>query len=486
MEARMKVPSFIAILILAIGLVANAGPASAQAYGTSFTTSTIYQNPELSTASRVHYIYFPSPETKNPIDIPRPDIPEGKTVSVFIGTLDQASQGFHGLTYVQSATKLVSIQMKTAQPSSPIRVRPLTNLPTYGSPTVWIPSVLRDESSANTILYIQNIDSQSDLVRLNLFDLQASLVYSSHLVLEPGETYTLDVNTLPEDQFPKKFNGSGLLIATLQDGKTPGNITANVLELDASFLGARSFEGLGHGKQQVFMPSAACNFDIGAGVLVNSAYAVQNADLNNATEVTVTYTNGITQTATLLPGAKVSLVTCTAAGMPSDFLGAATIRSNPTQIIALGKVYGAGLSTAFTGAPADSGTKDLALPYVRWVNDANWYQGTQQRTFIAIQNIGSEPVPSLQVFFYPCHGERIAYDIPLPAEGLAPGQKVSLNPGDANFDQFGTCKNGPQVGGSALIVGAVNSQLAAVVRVQQWDSQHNIVVGEDYNAISLP
>jgi hypothetical protein len=483
----MKALPFILVLILAIGLAGKSEPVSAQAYGATFTTTIVYQNPTTGPATGIQVIFYASPATKDPVTIPRPDLPGGKTTSLFIGTLDQASLGFHGVTYLQSNPHLVAIQLQTPNPNSPVKAHPITNLPLYGSPMVWIGSVLRNQFGANTIIQVQNIDSQTNIVHLNLYNIKASLVHSSTLTLEPGEAFTFDAGAVQNNPLPEKFNGSALLTATRLDRKTPGKIIGTALELDNQYLGARSFEGIAHGATEVYMPSAACNFDIGGGVLLNTAYAVQNASQTSPTHVTITYSNGITQTQTVRPGAKASFVACQAAPMPSYFLGSAVLQSDTAPILVIGKAYGGGISTAFTGTSAGAGVRNLALPYVRWTNEDNWYNGAQERTFIAIQNVGTEIIHGkLEAYFYPCHGNPVAYEIPLGADGLAPGAKIGLKPSDASIDQFGACPKGPQVGGSVIISGPENSHLAAVVRVQQWDPAHGIVVGEDYNAINAP
>jgi hypothetical protein len=483
----MKIRLFSLSLILAIGLVCSAKPASAQAYGTRFTTTLIYQNPNTTPVTHIQIVYYPSPDNKNPISISRPDLPGGKSTSVFIGTLANASFGFHGALYIQSEPHLVVIQIQTPDPKSPVKVRPITNLPPDGSPTVLFASVLRNSFYANTILTIQNTDSQNNVVRLDLYNIDASLVHSTAFVLAPGEVYIFDAGKEQNFSFPDSFNGSAVVTATRMDMKTPGKIMGSAMEMDNVHLGAKTFEGLAHGSLEVFMPSAACNFDIGGRVLLNTAYAVQNNSSYSSTDVTVTYSNGTSHTQTIGPGAKASFVACQAKKMPANFLGAATIRSSAAPVIAIGKAYGGGLSTAFTGMAADSGSKNLALPYIRWATDGNWKNGTQQRTFITIQNIGSRPIHGIiRVSYYPCRGDTITHVISLGDDGLAPGAKVTSSPGRAEITQFGTCGKGPQVGGSAIVSGPENSQLAAVVRVQQWDNAHGIVVGEDYNGINAP
>jgi len=173
--------------------------------------------------------------------------------------------------------------------------------------------------------------------------------------------------------------------------------------------------------------------------------------------------------------------------MPANFLGAAIIRSSAAPVVAIGKTYGGGLSTAFTGTSAGSGARNLALPYIRWANDENWDNGTQLRTFITIQNVGEKAIHGkIWIYYFQCRGEMVPHEINLGDDGLAPGAKVISNPNRATLDQFGKCGRGPQTGGSAIVSGPENSQLAAVVRVQQWDNAHGIIVGDDYNGINAP
>jgi hypothetical protein len=483
----MKVRRLTLILILAIGLVGSIQPASAQAYGTSFTTTIVYQNPYTTPISNIQIVYYASDKTKNPLIIPRPDLPGGKSTSVFIGTLKNASLGFHGTMYIQSKPNLVAIQVQTPSSNSPVKVHPITNLPLSGSSTVYFASVLRGQYYANTVLTIQNTDSQTNNIHLDLYNTDATLIYTSAFLLGAHEIYIFDAGKVQDNPLPEQFNGSAVVTATRMDLKTPGNIMGSAMEMDNLYLGAKTYEGISHGSLEVYMPSAACNYDIYAGVLINTAYAVQNNSLHSPTDVTVTYSNGTTHTQTIGPGAKASFITCQAGNMPSNFLGAAIIRSSAAPVIAIGKAYGGGLSTAFSGAIAGSGARSLALPYVRWANDENYLNGAQQRTFISIQNVGPKVIHGkIRVTYYPCQGDIVTHVINLGDDGLNPGAKVNSNPRLAEYEQIGLCGKGPQESGAVIVSGPEDSQLAAVVRVQQWDNAHGIVVGEDYNGINTP
>jgi hypothetical protein len=487
-EARVKFRFFSLFLILTIlSLAYSVRLSAAQAYGTAFTTTIIFQNPTLGPANNIQIVYYATASTKDPISIPRPSLPGGMSTSIFIGTIGNAFAGFHGTMYIQSEPHLVAIQMQAPHTNSVVKVRPVTNLPPSGSPMVLFASVLRNYYHTNTVFTLQNIDSQINVIRINFYTVDAALAYSFSFLLEPGASYIFDAGKVQDNPLPDPFNGSAVVTTTRMDLRTPGNIMGSAMELDNIYLGANSFEGLAHGSLEVFMPSAACDFDLGGHVLVNTAYAVQNNSLFSPTEVTVSYSNGTSHTQTIGPGAKGSFVACQAPGMPENYSGAAVIRSSAAPVVVIGKTFGAGLSTAFTGTLAGSATRNLALPYIRWASDENWNNGTQQRTFISLQNAGTQTIHGkIWVYYIPCHGDIATHVISLGNDGLAPGAKVTSNPSRAGIEQIGSCGRGPQAGGSAIVAGPENSQLAAVVRVEQWDNARGSIVGDDYNGIIAP
>jgi hypothetical protein len=164
---------------------------------------------------------------------------------------------------------------------------------------------------------------------------------------------------------------------------------------------------------------------------------------------------------------------------PAGFSGSATIVSTGAPIVAIGKVSGAGITSAFLGATR--GVAKLALPYVRWTT-SQFVNNGRQRTFLAIQNIGA-PVAAGQaitVRYVGKDGEVFGtHTIPGP---IATGQKVNSNPSNigAAGNEFGYYTNG-QFGGSAIVEGPAGSQLVAVARVQSKTTSSS--VAEDYNGI---
>ncbi len=263
------------------------------------------------------------------------------------------------------------------------------------------------------------------------------------------------------------------------------------MELDISLRGAKAFEGVAQGATDFFMPSALCKFN-SSGFIQDTAYAVQNTSLTASTTVTVTYSDNNSANTYVVAkpigiGSKASFVACDA-GMPANFIGSAVVHSDTTPVIAVGKAVNGGLSTAFVGAAAGSGTAKVALPYVRWTSTANYNTGNWQRSFIAIQNIGTSAITgNITVQYLDCHGAVVGtpHTITPPAGGLLVGKKVNSNAGNAGIAELNLCDGGPNYGAGAMVLGPTGSQLAVIVRVQTMDTTYNVSVGEDYNGFNM-
>jgi hypothetical protein len=277
-------------------------------------------------------------------------------------------------------------------------------------------------------------------------------------------------------QLGSSFNGS-VTITAIDDGGSAGSgsVVATVMELSTNGAGASAFEGVSTGSDTVYMPSALCNAFGGQ----NSAYAVQNTSTSTPAAVTITYSNGATSNANIGPGNKQSFQTCDATGMTSGFSGSATITATGADVIAIGKVFGLGLSTAFVGANA--GVSDIALPYVRWATDTNYNNGTQQRTNIAIQNVGASTVTGNIVVRY-LNKDGVEVGTHTITADLAVGAKVNSNPTNAGLTEFGV--SGGVFGGGVIIDGPDGSELVAIARVQSKVVANGQTAAEDYNGLS--
>jgi len=140
-------------------------------------------------------------------------------------------------------------------------------------------------------------------------------------------------------------------------------------------------------------------------------------------------------------------------------------------------VFGGGLSTAFLGFT--SGASKVALPYIRWTTE-HWYDGTRQRAFIAIQNVGADlPADAVTVKYYDKAGVLVGTDT---LGAIPSGAKVNSNAGNIGAAEFGYYTDGT-FGGSAIVEGPAGSALAVIVRIQTRVGSTS--VAEDYSGIAI-
>ncbi len=467
----MKVRLF-TILALVAMLFAGFAPSAAlaQAYSTSFTTSITYQNVGTDTAT-VSVLFYANPTTTVPIEIARPDLAAGAGTSLFIGSLTEITSGFQGSAIMQSNQPLLATLVQIPQNSTTVVNRPLSNGFSDGSTTSLIATVLKNQFDSNTMFSVQNVDSVSEDLTIDFYNTSAAKVHTINATVAPGTAYYVDAGQVT--QLGSPFNGSAVVTAN-------GKIVASAMELNIVAAGASAFEGVSAGATKFYMPSALCDAFGGQ----RTSYAVQNTDLSNDTHVTVNFSNGTSMAADVGPGAKASFGACNATGMPAGFSGAATVESSATPIIAIGKAFGNGLSTAFVGVSA--GASKQALPYVRWATDAEWALGpastASQRVFITIQNIGTSDLAAgdVTVTYIDRDGAPLATQ---NLGAIAAGAKVNSNASQAGLTEFGYYH--PGFGGGAIVEGPAGSQLAVVARVATL-LPGGTQVAEDYNGMATP
>jgi len=456
-------------LFLAMGISGMSSQVYAQAYSTAFTTSITYQNVGTDRAKNITISFYTTPDTTTPIQITLPELAAGASSSLHVGTLSGLPASFRGSAVMHSDQPLVATMVQLPQGASPgTRNRPLANGFSEGSRTVLIATVLKNYYQTNTIFSVQNIGNEASILTFRFYDLNANLVHQFTRNVQPGASYYVDAGTLSE--LGDSFNGSAVVESSSSD------IVGGAIELSTTGSGASAFEGVGAGATKVYMPSALCDA-YGA----NTAYAVQNTSLTTSAVVTVTYSNGVKDSKTIGPGAKQSFVACNAPMMPRGFSGSAIIEST-IPVVAIGKAYGSGLSTAFVGATV--GAAKIALPYVRWANNTNWANGTQQRVFLTIQNIGDTDLPdgSVTVKYIDKNGNQVGNTHFLPA--IPVGGKVNSNASNAGLTEFGVYPDGT-FGGGAIVEGPVGSQLAVVARVSTQIAP-GVFASEDYSGIPIP
>jgi len=462
-------------LVLISGLLFNSIgilPVNAAAYGTSFTTSITYQN--VGTADANVVILFYPEANGTPITITRPALRPLAGTSVYVGSLTELSAGFKGSAVINSDQPLVATLVQVASSTSSVKVRPLSNGFTTGGAEVGVPTVLKNTFNTNSIVVVQNVDTNGADLTLDFVPLSGSPVQLTLANLPSGAAKYYDLGQLT--QLGTSFNGALKISAKKTGTSDPGNIVATAMELGTTSDAAYAFEGTTTSGTKVYMPSALCKLSGTA----TTAYAVQNVSTTDIS-VTVKYSSGINDGPfTIHSGGKQSFDGC--AVNANGFLGSAIIEATGGNIVAVGKVYGGGLSTAFLGFT--SGTSKVGLPYVRYTQ-THWTDGTRQRAFIAIQNVGSTDIAAGQttVKYFDKNGNLVGTHI---LSSIPIGGKVNSNASmvGSAANEFGYYSDGT-FGGSAVVEGPTGSQLAVVVRIVTYVSSVEIA-GEDYTGIPIP
>lgn len=475
---KRKLAALATIGATLVGSFAFTGAASAQsAYATNFVTSITYQN--VGTAdTTVQFQFYPT--SGSAITFTRA-LPKDAGASIFIGNTSELS-GFSGAgSAVMSAGQpVIATIVQVPIGNATVRNRPLSNgfSSDQGANNYLIATVLKNQFNQSTRFSVQNADSGPVSATVKFINAASNppgqVTHTAQITnLGVGAAAYFDAGTIAE--LGGSFNGSVTIEAN-------GKVVAAALELQTNSFGASSFEGVSAGANTIYLPSALCNSFGGQ----TTAYAVQNTSTTADANVTVTYSDGKTAgPVAVKPGAKASFNSCDN-GFTSGASGSAVVTSQGAPIVVIGKVFGTGLSTAFVGS--SSGAAKLAAPYVRYTQtrfDTN--TGNRQRTFIAIQNIGSADLAAGTVVVrYLDKNGQVVGNHSLPA--IARNAKVNSNPTQATGNagalaEFGYYSDG-SFGGSAVIEGPAGSQLVAVVRVTS-NNGGSSQVGEDYNAIAV-
>lgn len=476
----MKLRAFSIVLIIAVIATAFVlpTPAKAVAYGASFTTSVTYMNIGTGPAT-VTMMFYPE-GSASPVTWNEPSLPVNAAASLYAGTVFSGS--FSGSAVVSSDSPLAVTGVQT---STTVKNRMLSNGFSAGAPVFTIPTVLKATFTTNTIFSVQNADSEANNVTVTFNPVSGTPFSETINNLPAGAAKIYDMGTATVPGLLATFNGSVKI--TAKKSASPavdGAVVASSQELSTSNDNSYAFEGATNGGPVVYMPSAFCNWVPG---LVQSAYAVMNMGANPVNLSVVyrvagsatTYTdNSVTN---LGPGLKASLNACSVA--PNGFIGSATITATGTSpsIVAIGKIYNGGLSTAYSGF--SQGYQTVALPYVRFTN-AYWTAGSKQRVFIAIQNVGAGSLAagSVSAKFYDADGLLVGTLTNPSAIAVGDKWSVAANQLGTAGSEFGYWLT--KTGGGAIISGPTGAQLAVIARAQTYLTS-TTSTGEDYNAIPV-
>jgi hypothetical protein len=495
--------------VLAVSmLLGAAGPVFAQSARTAnWTTSITYQN--IGNAATPVTLSLYQEGSTTPVNVDLGSLNANAAASYFVGRVNDPAFTRGGGVMLSNQPLVATVVQFSQDPG--FRMRLLYNgfSGDKSSAQYLVATTLLRVFGRTTVFSIQNTENQAIDVTVRFYDAAtspASLASTKNFVIPANSTKIIEMDDVNDTGLTGRntFNGSAIITAKLQNSQTDAKVVAAASEYYTDVPIAANFEGqpLTDAAPLVNMATALCrNFGL------DTFYAIQNASLTTATQITVRYFNldgsqkAVHGPIPVAAGGKHSSNTCA----PSDgtdmtgFSGSATIESTGgVNIVAIGKAQNSLLAggpntqdvlTAFLGEK--SGARKLALPFARWGSDARYTapsnNGGIQRSFIAIQNIGNTTIPAgqLSVEYRDKNGALVATQT--NPNALAPKAKFNTNPNNAgalgkngmNPGEFGYYTDGT-FGGGVVVTGPAGSQLIAVARVQ------NPGAGEDYNGAPVP
>lgn len=421
-----------------------------------------------------------------PIDFqPTASLNPGAGTSYSVSSITGIQAGFKGSAIISSDARVVSTVVQFVPGNLAGKsVRPVSNgfQPSDAAPSYLVPTVLNNTFNTVTEFAIQNAETTPITATVKLYWSESNLLATTlQYRIGVGESQYVDASKL--EGLQKGFDGSAVVTAIKATDSSDAGIVVSSAEYNTTNALASSVEGAKNSAPTIYMPIALCN--LGGSNTATSSYAVQNADVISTTftysfrkpDGSVQYTSPAIR---LFPGSKYSVTACTQGLLPDGFNGSVIFTSTGAKLVAVGKVFREGLSTAFLGATA--GAQVLAAPYIRYAPDAPFQSGSRQRTFIAVQNLGPDAVPVTVSYRNKDGSEAKSVTLNVPGNG----GKANTDPKSAGAldakGRFGEYDDNT-FGGGAIITGPAGAKLVATVRVVSGTGP--LRTGEDYNAIPI-
>lgn len=502
----MKKRIYLLVLVLAL-LFTSTGlqEVDASARTTSWIVSVTYQN--VGTAAADISVNFFQEGSSTPITYTPAQLQAGAAASFYMGNISDIAAGFQGNAVMASSQPLVAtvVQFHQNAPGETIKMRMLSNGFTAadGASQYLIATVLGNTFSRTTVFSVQNLESETITATLKFYNVNdGSLASTKTYDILANSSKYIEMDLTADTGLPSStFNGSVIVTAAKKTGGAPANIIAAASELYTNRDVGANFEGnsLTSAADVLYMPTALCQkFGL------DTYYAVQNASLTSPATFTVSYYNadGTAKTTdgpyTIGAGQKKSITTCTPSSAMNmvGFTGSAVITAtDPTStLVAIGKAQAMtpppaaqlDVFTIFNGAP--TGSSKIALPFVRWANDARFNSPTNygglQRTYLAIQNLESTSA-KVNVRYYDKNGGLVTTQT-LTIAAFAKGNSDAnaagaLGQNGMNPGEFGYYTDG-SFGGGVIIEAHPDNPTAkfiAIARVQHPGA------GEDYNGMPI-
>jgi CARDB protein len=483
----------VSLLLALVLLLSTFGSVFAQtsANDTNFTTSVTYGNGGTGEATVIFKFYREGQASTAAEETV--SLKQNATASLYLGNVSGLSGAFQGSATISADQPVQAVVVQVPQNNPFVVNRPLSNGFRSGGSQSVIATVLKSTFGQTTSFSCQNADTTA-------VDIEVKFINST----DASTTATEKATNIPVGAakffaasdiaaLPAGWNGSAIAMGYETGTTTAADIVCSVSELGTSggtnAFKAKAFEGVAQAGNSFYVSSALC--DVFGGQ--STAYAVTNASTTAAANVTVAYSGGATDTATIQPGQKKTFLACDK--NTSGYSGAATITSTGAEVVAIAKKFQSGtvFETAFSGEA--SGADTLSLPYVRWAPDADFSDGSgkYQRAYIAIQNVGSGAASNVTVKYYDVEGKLVGTHT---ISSIAAGAKANSNPTNMTksagisqtaVDWFGTPNgNAASSGvsgkyGGGAVIEASGATLVAIASITSSPSSGK--VQEDYNAI---
>lgn len=215
---------------------------------------------------------------------------------------------------------------------------------------------------------VQNLSAAIANIQIKYIDQAGTVVNSTSTTIPANSSIT----KFPIDA-PSPFNGSVIIESDQQ-------VVAIVNTVGDGGAYFASTTGFSSGSTSINLPllmKGNSGFD--------TWFNVQNTG-SASTDVTVTYSNATTETATIAPGAAKTFDQATNAALPAGFVGSATVTSTGgQQIVASAMQVGTGSTKAMLGYNSfSSGSQEIKAPLVM-ANNSGFFTGIQ------VMNVGSAP-----------------------------------------------------------------------------------------------
>ena len=464
----MKNKASLAIFSIIISLSLALAPVStASAISTGFSTSITYQNIG-SDIAHVTILYYADGKTEA-TSIVQPDLAVGASQTVSLANLAPATIGTRGAVVIKSDMEIAVLTTQVPTPTT-IKGRGLASATSSGSSQIWLPN-LRKASNGTQVLSIQNLDSAVADIKLTFYGGASPVSVEKKNIPAGGSAY-IDLAEVTGLTIP--FIGTAQVVTAQSGSTTPGKISGMALHSFGTATEVYATESISTGGNKLYMPLALC-YGMGG---MSTSYYVFNTDATQSAIVTVLYSSGKLETATLPAHGQRYFNACTPTGTVSGYSGSAVITTNGPAILAVGNIKSNGMAATFTGQAV--GGKKLALP-VALYSTANYANGQKSRTTISVMNLGSSlAAGAVKARYYGRDGTLVG-TVSFPA--FASGSRIDTSAAQLGTAgaEFGYYSNGVN-GGSVIIEGLSGSSLVAVAWVVNVAGP-GLYSGETYNAI---